>query len=79
MLVDAEPVVAELLGVLHLVEVLVVERVAALRIVVAVRQRDPRRGVPAIEIVGQVRPRHEMEVEELDHGYAEPEALICVV
>ena len=30
MLVDAEAVVAERLGVLHLVEVLVVERVAAL-------------------------------------------------
>ena len=49
-LVDAQAVEAELLGVLQLVEVLVVEPVAALRVVDAVGQRHPRRVVGAVEV-----------------------------
>src|SRR5439155_5487807 len=59
-LVDAEPVPAEPLGVLELVEVLVVERVAEARVVVAVRQRHPRRRRVVVHDV-----RHQMEVVEL--------------
>ena len=60
MLVDAEPVPAELLRVLELVEVLVVERVADRGVVVAVRQRHPRRRLVVVHDV-----RHQVEVVEL--------------
>ena len=41
MLVEAHAVEAELVGILHLVEILVIELGTFLRIVVAVRERDP--------------------------------------
>jgi len=49
MLVDAEPIPAERLGVLELIEILVVERVALLRIVEAVGERHPRRGLVVLQ------------------------------
>src|ERR1700722_10043553 len=66
-LVDAEAVEAQLVGVFELVEVTVVERVPFDRIVVAVGQRHPRRivtlGIGQIE----VGVRHQVERDEL-HG-----------
>src|SRR5207249_1106470 len=59
-LVDAETVPAEPLGLLELVEVLVVERVTHHRIVVTIRERHPRRRRVVLHDVG-----HEVEVVEL--------------
>src|SRR5881397_929447 len=59
-LVDAQAVPAELLRVLELVEVLVVELLADLRVVVAVRERHPRRGLVVVHDV-----RHQVKVIEL--------------
>src|SRR5207244_12461605 len=51
---------AELLRVIELVEVLVVELLADLRVVVAVRERHPRRGLVVVHDV-----RHQVIVVEL--------------
>src|SRR5215472_6730247 len=67
MLVAADPVEAERLRVLELVEILVVDVVALARIVERVRNVDPHRAVLGAEVVRQVRPRHQVEPGEL-HG-----------
>ena len=70
-LVDRDAVEAELLGVLELVEVAVVELVAELGVEVLVGEVQRRRGVALVEVVGQVRVRHEVEEDEL-HARAPP-------
>src|SRR5204863_8785775 len=62
-LVDAEPVPAERLGILELIEVLVVERVTDLGVVEAVRQGHPRRGLVVVHHI-----RHQVEVVELQRA-----------
>src|SRR5207237_437024 len=69
MLVDADAVEAERLGVLELVHVAMVEMVALLRVVEPVRDIDPDRPVPLAEVVGQIGPRHQVEPGEV-HRYA---------
>ena len=64
-LVEAHAVKAEPVGELHLVEVLVIEVGALLRIVVAVGIGDPGRAVAVDGIEIGVPVRHQVEVEEL--------------
>src|SRR5437016_8733984 len=64
MLVEAHAVKAELVGELHLIEILVIELGALLRVVMPVRERDPGRAVLADRIEIDVPIRHEMEIEE---------------
>src|SRR5260370_15583618 len=52
---------------LHLIEILLVEDLAALRIVEVVRKGHPGGRMPLIEVGRQVGPRHQMEVVELNH------------
>src|SRR5262249_51203505 len=63
-LVEAHAVEAELIGKLHLVEILVVELGALMRIVMTVRERDPGRAVVCDRIEVGVPVGHEMEIEE---------------
>src|SRR5579859_5852641 len=60
-LVDAEPVEAEGLGVLELVHVLVVQRVALDRVIQLVGQIHPDRTIALPKVIGQIRPRHQVE------------------
>ena len=71
-LVDRDAVEAELLGVLELVEVAVVELVAELGVEVLVGEVQRRRGVLLVEVVGQVRVRHEVEEDELHVALSDP-------
>jgi hypothetical protein len=64
-LVEAHAVEAELVGILHLVEVVVVELGALLRIIVAIGEGDPRRAVLSDRVEIGVPVRHEMKVEDL--------------
>src|SRR6266542_3171152 len=64
MLVEAHAVKAELVGKLHLIEILVIELGARLRVVMPVRECDPGRAVLADRIEIGVPIRHEMEIEE---------------
>src|SRR5262245_16324354 len=64
MLVDADRVEPELLGIPDLIGIGLIEITAALRVEVGVRIRDPCRGLAIEEVVGQVRPRHEVEYGE---------------
>ena len=63
-LVEAHAVEAELVGKLHLVEIVVIELGALLRIVVAVGKGDPGRAVLFDRVEIGVPVRHEMEVED---------------
>ena len=64
MLVDADAVPAEFIGIFDLVEIAVIELVADLRIVVGVRQRHPG-GIVFLIVVGiERRIGHEMKKEE---------------
>src|SRR6516165_9590214 len=65
MLVEAHAVEAELVGKLHLVEIVVIELGAFLRIVMPVRERHPGRAVLCDRIEVGVPVGHEMEIEEL--------------
>jgi hypothetical protein len=65
MLIEADAVEAELVGKLHLIEIVVIELGALLRIVMAVRERHPGRAVLCDRIEIGVPVRHEMEIEEL--------------
>ena len=71
MLVEADAVEAELIGELHLVEIVVIELGAELRIVMAVGERHPGRAVLGDGVEIDMRIRHQVEVEEL-HG-----AILC--
>ena len=64
MLVEADAVEAELIGKFHLIEILVVELGALLRVVMAVRERDPGRAVVCNRVKIGVAVGHEMEIEE---------------
>src|SRR5262245_18870699 len=66
-LVAADPVEAERLGVLELVEILVIDVVALARIVERAGDVDPDGAMLCPEIVRQIRPRHQVEPGEL-HG-----------
>ena len=66
-LVDADAVEADLVGVLELVHVLVVHGVRPCRVEQRAGDVDPHRAVGLPEVGGQVRPRHEVEPGEL-HG-----------
>src|SRR5437762_421233 len=66
-LVDADAVKAKLLGVLELVHVFVVHGVGLDRVEQAAVDVDPDGVVRLPEVVGQVRPRHQVEPGEL-HG-----------
>src|SRR5690242_4420738 len=61
MLVDADAVEADILGVDQLVEVAVVQLTAQLRVVETVRAGDP--GRPVV-VVRECRVRHQVEAEE---------------
>ena len=63
-LVEADAVEAEPVGELHLVEILVIEVGALLRIVVAVRIGDPGRAVLLDGVEVGVPVRHQMEIED---------------
>ena len=63
-LVEADAVEAELVGELHLVEILVIELGALLRIVVAVGIGDPGRAVLLDGVEIGVPVRHQVEVED---------------
>src|ERR1700729_1434049 len=65
MLVEADAVEAELVGELHLVEIVVIELGAFLGIVMAVRECHPSRTVLGDGVEIDVRIRHQVEVEEL--------------
>ena len=64
MLVEADAVEAELIGELHLVEIVVIELGAFFRVVVAVGIRHPGRAVLGDRLEIGVRVRHQMKVEE---------------
>ena len=64
-LVEADAVEAELVRQLHLVEIIVIEFGALLRIVVAVRERHPRGAVLGDRIEIGVAVGHQMEIEDL--------------
>ena len=74
-LVDGDGVEAELLGVDELGEVLLVDLRAALRVEVGVGVGDPR-GALALERFVEVRPGHEVEVDEL-HGAHAPRTFLA--
>ena len=65
--VDADPVEAELVGVLEQIHVRVVHGIGAGRVEQRVGDVDPDRARRLAEVVGQVRPWHEVEPGEL-HG-----------
>jgi hypothetical protein len=65
MLIEANAVEAELVGQLHLVEILVIEVRALFRIVVAVGKGNPGRAVLLDGVEVGVPVRHQMEVEDL--------------
>jgi hypothetical protein len=65
MFVDADAVVTELLRVLEFVEVNVVQLVSLHGIVERTGNVDPDGPVFLAEIVGEVRPRHQVEPREL--------------
>ena len=71
MLVDGDGVEAKLLGVDELGKVLLVHLRAALRVEVGVGVGDPR-GALALERLVEVRPGHEVEVDELHGAHALP-------
>ena len=68
MLVDAHAVESELVGQLQLIQVAVVDLVAALSVVQVVLAHDPGRVVVGCEIGRQVRPRHQVKREEAHPG-----------
>src|SRR5262249_15064001 len=63
-LVDAQHVEAELVAKLELVQIAVVEEVALLGIVVAVRQRHPRRRIFLVEAQVERRIGHQVKQTE---------------
>src|SRR5262245_25167690 len=65
MLIEADAVEAELVGKLHLIEILVIEFRTLLRIVMPVRERHPGGTVLCDRIEIGVPVGHEMEIEEL--------------
>ncbi len=65
MLVDADAVEPDRLGVLELVHVLVVDAVRDLRVEQAARDVDPDGALGLAEVVRHQRPRHEVEPGEL--------------
>src|SRR5262245_63306506 len=65
MLVEAHTVEAELVGKLHLIEIVVIELGAFLRIVMPVRERHPGRAALCNRIESGVPVGHEMRIEEL--------------
>src|SRR5206468_3885007 len=66
-LVHADAVEAERVGVFELVHVLVVHEVPLARVVELGRDVDPHRAALLPEVVGQVRPGHQVEPRE-SHG-----------
>src|SRR3954465_11314046 len=64
MLVDAQPVEAELLGIGELIQIFVVDEVRALGVEQLGIDIDPDRGVLVPEIGRQMRVRHQMEPQE---------------
>src|SRR5262245_36879613 len=74
MLVDADPVEAELGGELELVEELVVEHMPAARIEQLRIDVDPHPRMAFGEVVGQIRPRHQVKRAEL-HWRVVPKGL----
>src|SRR5439155_24770080 len=71
-LVAADAVEAERLGVLELVQILVVDVVALARIVERVRNIDPHRAVLGAEIIRQIGPWHQVEPREFHRRLREP-------
>jgi len=65
MLVDADTVETEVLGEGECVYVFAIEIAASFRIEEAVRTPDPGRIVALTEIVGELRPGHQVKEEEL--------------
>src|SRR3546814_6052184 len=74
MLVDDDAVESELIGILELVEVTVVQRVAHLRVEVLVGESQRRRWVllGVVEVVGQIGVGHEVEEVELHRSGLRP-------
>src|SRR3546814_20372719 len=74
MLVDDDAVESELIGILELVEVTVVQRVAHLRVEVLVGERQRRRWVllGVVEVVGQIGVGHVVEAVELHRSGLRP-------
>jgi hypothetical protein len=66
-LVHADRIEAELVGVLEHVEVFVVELMAARGVVEAIREVDPHAVIAFAEVVGEPTPRHQVEPADL-HG-----------
>ena len=64
MLVDADAVESQLFRVFEFVEVAIVDVMAFLRVVEAVWAPYPRGLIVLLEILGQMRPRHQMKKEE---------------
>src|SRR5262245_59146125 len=71
-LVAADAVEAERLGVLELVQVLVVDVVALLGIVERAGDVDPHGTMLGPEIIRQVGPRHQVEPREFHRSLREP-------
>ncbi len=71
MLVDAETVVADILGQLQQIEIIVVDAIGLARIEQSRIDIDPYAAMLLGEIIGQVGPRHEVEPVEL-HGRVTP-------
>ena len=65
MFVDPDAVEAHLIGELELVHVLVVETVRPLGIEELAVDIDPHRPVRLPKVIGQIRPWHEIEPDEL--------------
>ena len=70
MLVDADAVEAELLGVFQLIEVSVVEGAALLGVVDPVREAEPRRRIlgRVVKVGGEIGPWHQMKKVKLHGG-----------
>ena len=67
-LVDADAVEAELIGEFELVEIAVVELMAALGIVEAFSDRSPRRCHGSAEVLRQVRPGHQVKAKNASNS-----------
>src|SRR6185312_998719 len=76
MLVDAEAVETDALGIFELVEILVIGLMADLRIEEARGHIDPNRAVILLEVLRQLRIGHQVEPMEL-HGLVSPLPPCC--
>ena len=66
-LVDTHALEPQLFGILKLVQILIVDGMPLFGIVVFIRERHPGRFMFGLigKVVGQVGPRHEMEIVKL--------------